>query len=328
MTTTNRTSYKPAPTPLTQSTAWRVAAVATLMAAVAACGGGSDTTAEPTPAPAGATPGPAPGLQVGLLDTSCNGTGKVALKAGVGPSVDVVTDAYGQADGSTVLYGNIDRPENVDSIQDAYWSNIKLSPDCSIDTGYGNNGVNYMAVSNPSYQVEALRVVGRMADGSSYLFGESVQPFTLPDGVVSSSSGTTTFTRLLATGAPDVTFGVKTAFIKSLPQATSPYPDGMKVTDAKVLANGKLLVLTTGGGPYNPFAILRFNPDGTPDATFATGGRYVVSNVSATALSDRFQFSRSSAIDVQADGKILLGGYIAGRNNAPSFYPGVIAAEQ
>ncbi len=322
MTMMKNPSHKPATLPFARAKGWRLAAVGTVVAAMSACGGGgSDTPVATTPDPAAVAPATTP---VGLLDTSCNGTGKVVLKAGIGPSVDVVTDAYGLADGSTVLYGNIDRPENVDSIQSAYWSNIKVKADCSIDTGYGNNGTNFLAVANPSYQVEALRFVSRMADGSSYLFGESVQQFTLASGTVTSSTGTTTVTRLLASGAQDGAFGIKTAFIKSLPQATSPYPDGMTVNDAKVLPDGKLLVLAEGGGPYNPFAILRFNADGTPDASFATGGRYVVPNVTANALSTRFQFSRASAIDVQPDGKLLVGGYASGLNSAPSFYPGVL----
>jgi hypothetical protein len=87
------------------------------------------------------TDGSGGGAPVGLLDKTCNGTGKVILKAGIGASVDTVTDAYGQADGSSIIYGNIDQPENKESIQSAYWSNLKLKPDCSIDTRYGNNDV-------------------------------------------------------------------------------------------------------------------------------------------------------------------------------------------
>ncbi len=304
---------------------WAAGALASLI--LVACGGGGDSATPnpaPTPTPAPTpSPTPSPTPQVGLLDTTCNGTGKAVLKAGFGLSVDTASDAYGLADGSTVMYGNIDQPINQASVQSNYWSNLKLRPDCTIDTAYGNNGLNFFAPSNPDYQVEKLRYVSHLPDGTSYLFGESYQPTTLTDGSVFRVQ-TTTFTKLLNTGAQDTAYGVKVSVIKSRPDSVTPYPNSMTVRDSKVLADGKLLILSTDGGPSFPFAITRFNPDGSPDATFASGGKFVVPNVDPALFSASFIPSRVNSIDVQADGKIILGGYFAGQNGAPSFYPGVM----
>ena len=247
------------------------------------------------------------------------------LKAGIGASVDSARDGYGLADGSTVMYGHIARPTNANSIQSAYWSNIKLKPDCSIDTAYGNNGINFMSVSNPSYQVEKLEVVNRLPDGSAYLFGESTQPITYLDGTTSYKSGAVTVAKVLASGAADTAFGVKSTFVYSrAPTAANPFPDDMSVWDARVLPSGKLLVITLSGGPYFPFAILRFNADGSPDTTFGAGGRFVVANVKADEISSRFQLEAVRSIDVQADGKLLVAGATTGLGNAPTYYPAVV----
>jgi uncharacterized delta-60 repeat protein len=297
----------------------------TTFALSAACGSGGGGGAG-----GGGADGSAPkadggsGMQVGLLDKTCNGTGKVILKAGIGASVDTVTDAFGQADGSSIVYGNIDQPENKESIQSAYWSNLKLKSDCSIDTSYGNNGINFASVASPDYQVENLKWVTRLSNGTSFVFGESVQPYTLADGSSFSATDVTTFTKLLATGAVDTNYGLKVAPTKSLPEATSPYPDGMTVTDAKVLADGKIITLSVGGGPYRPFAIQRFTAAGAPDASFGTGGKLVLSNIVQDAFSKFFRVDFLSSIEVLGDGKMLVGGVFTGLGSSPSFYPGVM----
>jgi len=67
--------------------------------------------------------------------------------------------------------------------------------------------------------------------------------------------------------------------------------------DGKVLVAGRARTSSTTG---NDFALLRFNPDGTPDSTFGAGG-LVTTDLGSTSDS-------ANAIVIQPDGKILLAG--------------------
>lgn len=67
--------------------------------------------------------------------------------------------------------------------------------------------------------------------------------------------------------------------------------------DGRVVAAGSIL---RSGGADADFAVMRFNGDGTPDATFGTDGR-VTTDFSGTD-------DGATALTIQADGKIVVGG--------------------
>jgi uncharacterized delta-60 repeat protein len=68
-------------------------------------------------------------------------------------------------------------------------------------------------------------------------------------------------------------------------------------SDGRVLAAGS--IIRSGAGDTD-FAVMRFTADGTPDATFGTGGRL------ATDFSNTDD--GATALAIQADGKIIVGG--------------------
>ncbi len=99
-----------------------------------------------------------------------------------------------------------------------------------------------------------------------------------------------TLTRLTAGGQPDPSLnGFSTVFADF---------GGSDTGNAiALLANGKLVL---GGSDEHDFALARFNPDGTPDATFGPGGKRTVSFPGTDSV--------AYAMAVQPDGRIVLAG--------------------
>jgi uncharacterized delta-60 repeat protein len=103
--------------------------------------------------------------------------------------------------------------------------------------------------------------------------------------------------RLFAAGDLDALFGSSGVTLQDLRArddfafATAIQPDG------KILVAGKA---STGTSTGNDFAVVRFNPNGTLDTTFGTGG-IVVTDVGSTS-------DVANAIAIQSSGKIVLVG--------------------
>jgi uncharacterized delta-60 repeat protein len=265
---------------------------------------------------------PAPQL-TGLLDTACNGTGKVFFSPAISSRTDTAIDAYGLVDGSTVFFGNIAQPENMQPVvEGGYWSSRKLKPDCSIDTAYGNNGLISTSFSRPLESgAQMLRSMIRLDDGSSYVFGESSQeaPGEIP--LKGFYPGFITFTKLLSTGVIDPSYGVKIQEVKTTTTQDTFAPDKMKVQATKLLSDGKILVLSQAEKLFQDvFTIMRFNADGSLDNTFNQTGKFIFFEV----FSANFSLHKLDSIEVQTDGKILLGGSFTTGNSTPYYVPGVM----
>ena len=85
-------------------------------------------------------------------------------------------------------------------------------------------------------------------------------------------------------------------------------------TDGKILAVGSA---TDGYTRFSPdIALVRFNPDGTPDLSFGTGGQALF-NFGATDESH----DEAYAVVIQPDGKIVVGGRAWHLNNPPGYDP-------
>jgi uncharacterized delta-60 repeat protein len=110
--------------------------------------------------------------------------------------------------------------------------------------------------------------------------------------------------RYNADGTPDQTFGaggkVTTDFNGSHDNA---YAVAVQPADGKIVAAGSAYV-----GNFTEFALARYNPDGSPDASFGSGGR----------LTTRFNpsgWENANALAVQPDGKIVVTGLTRVRND-------------
>jgi uncharacterized delta-60 repeat protein len=106
--------------------------------------------------------------------------------------------------------------------------------------------------------------------------------------------------RLTNSGAFDGTFGVGGAgFIETSSQV---YIEGLvRQADEKILIGGYDFF----GGDWN-FVVTRFNPDGSPDNGFGTGGR-VITNFNRTGMPT--PQDNLEALAVLSDGRIIAGGH-------------------
>jgi uncharacterized delta-60 repeat protein len=133
-------------------------------------------------------------------------------------------------------------------------------------------------------------------DGQAYSIAVQTDGKIVIGGIA--SSGTAfglSLARYDASGSPDSSFGNNGLLIvggNSLGEAV----DVLMQPDGKIVAVGSVNFSNS-----KDFAVLRFNPDGSPDAGFGTGGKVL------TAVSDVSDAALAGAL--QPDGKIVVAGY-------------------
>jgi uncharacterized delta-60 repeat protein len=119
---------------------------------------------------------------------------------------------------------------------------------------------------------------------------------------------------LLNAGALDAGFGAGGTVLTDFPGLQS-----IAVAGAALQPDDKIVIAGTTSSPGSPgngltesneatwdLAVLRYNPDGSPDATFGTGGH--VTGHFGSAL-----YGAAEGVALQADGKILVAGYASPR---------------
>jgi uncharacterized delta-60 repeat protein len=190
------------------------------------------------------------------------------------------------ADGSALVVGWT-RPFNAQGTA-AYLA--RFTPAGDVDTGFSGDGYLTASFADPwKYSLYSSVMVlpgGRVLASGSQMFNESP-----PSGVIIQA--------YTPAGNPDLAFGTGGGRAAAIvPRGANDY-----ATDLLVQPDGKTVVVGMSGyGSYGPFngAVLRFNPDGTPDAGFGAGG---LAQPDFPSLPERWYAALR-----QADGKILLGG--------------------
>jgi uncharacterized delta-60 repeat protein len=190
-------------------------------------------------------------------------------------------DDYGfgvkvQSDGKTVVVGESGVYPLFHSALTRYTKNGRL------DQTFGTGGKVVAALDPGGDGSTALvfQADGKIVTAGSVIHNNFVVAFVTarfnPDGSLDQTFGTN--------GSVQTTFGDSAA----------------EGNDVVLQADGKIIVVGfTGAGSYsslNNFALIRFNPDGSLDQTFGTGGK--VKSASGIATS----------VALTADGKILVGG--------------------
>lgn len=169
----------------------------------------------------------------------------------------------------------------------------RYNTDGSLDTSFGTSGQTTMYVGG-SYACQALRL---QSDGKIVLAGDA--------------GGNMVVVRLSTNGGLDATFNgtgmVNTSFSTGYDEAYA----------LVIQADGKIVVGGHGGdsGQSRNFALLRYNGDGSLDSTFGTDGKV------ATALGS----SKINTLALQADGKIMTGGFLANGDMGGNYWVVAVA---
>ena len=176
----------------------------------------------------------------------------------------------------------------------------RYNPDGTLDPTFGRDGKVLVPASEP--QVYAI---GIQQSGDIVLAGAAA----------STSRGTAPFAliRLHPDGTPDTDFGVDGLVTTSFEGSRSGARAVVAQADGKMITGGARSGAPGASGdavPESGFALTRYDPDGSVDATFGSVGRAL------TTLGDAG--ATPVALAVQPDGKILAAGLVFFTVSAPA----------
>ena len=216
----------------------------------------------------------------GTPDNTFGENGIVVTQVGTGK--DRIYSLAVQNDGKIVAAGH-----SVSSTSD--FAVARYKEDGSIDESFGSNGITITPVGTLGDLVFSVLVQG---DGKIVAAGYSVQGGNNNFAVV----------RYNENGTKDNSFG-EYGIVTT--------PVGMEESKAysvKIQNDGKIVAAgyTLNEGTYN-FAVVRYNPDGSPDISFGTGG-IVITQIGPSN-------SIAYSLAIQKDGKIIIGGKSSNGSN-------------
>lgn len=274
----------------------------------------------------------------GDLDAAFGTAGIATLSVGVG--YDDVRGVTLQADGKIVAVGSARDGANSQIVVARY------NADGSLDTGFdGNSGVSNGVVVTGVSGSDFARAVAIQADGKIVAAGQGAGDFLAPeivlvrynsdgtldttfdaDGIVTTqpnsgsylanaialqgdgkiivagrggagfTGGDFAVVRYNIDGTLDTTFSADGVVTTAIGGGTE------NAYAVAVQADGKVVVAGTGSIQGNQFVVVRYASDGSLDTTFSTDG------IVTTAVGDG-PAAETRALVIQADGKILAGGY-------------------
>src|SRR5438067_7447789 len=208
-------------------------------------------------------------------------------------STDIANAMAVQTDGKLVVVGATYR-DNDFSNED--FAVARYNPDGTLDITFGGGGK--VQTDFPGLAAVASSVVVQ-PDGKIVVAGGAFPLFTF--------LGDFKVVRYNSNGALDTSFGDSGI-------VTTTFPEGSYAFDVALQADGKIIAAGTvfvdfNLGESSDFALARYNPDGTPDATFGNGGH--VSTDFFGLEDDAF------SLLIQPDGKIVA---VGSANDSASFY--------
>ena len=216
--------------------------------------------------------------QPGSLDNSFGNEGIVI--APLSSSDEFGYSVAIQPDNKIILAGH----RETNNVKD--FAIVRYNPDGSMDNNFGNGGL--VIFDGGTDSDKAISVI--IQDDGKILIGGSVYHHltTLDDYAMA---------RFNADGTPDNTFGTGGLVTTDINgEWDNAYAMAIQ-NDGKILLAGEAYM----GGKRN-VGIVRYNPDGSCDCSFGSGGFAILSIGSV--------IDRTRAIALQADGKILAGGWM------------------
>src|SRR2546421_4377407 len=228
----------------------------------------------------------------GDLDPTFGTDGKVLTD--FDHSTDIAYAVAVQTDGKLVVVGTTYRDND---FSDEDFAVARYNPDGTLDKTFGVGGK--VQTDFPGLAAVASSVVVQ-PDGKIVVAGGAFPLFTF--------LGDFKVVRYNSNGSLDTSFGDGGI-------VTTTFPEGSYAFDVALHADGKIIAAGTvfvnfipGESSNTDFALARYNPDGTPDAAFGSGGQ--VSTDFVGMEDDAF------SVLIQSDGKIVA----VGSANSPATY--------
>jgi uncharacterized delta-60 repeat protein len=200
-------------------------------------------------------------MTAGALDTTYGGTGMVTTAIGTFASESLA--AAVQPDLKVVVAGWTNSPSQ--------FAIARCNPDGSLDTAFGSGGIVVLPLS----QGNGAQAVALQPDGKILAAGSA--EFTVKKGT---SIVEWAVVRLNPNGSLDTTFGGGTGEVFTAFAAASSNPPSAIVYALALQSDGKIVATGTGsvtqnGTVTNGLAVARYNPDGSLDTAFGSGGKVV-----------------------------------------------------
>jgi uncharacterized delta-60 repeat protein len=221
----------------------------------------------------------------GSLDTSFDGDGKIVLP--MGGDMELAYSVAIQDDGKIVVSGVSSNGADND------FTTVRLNADGSRDSGFGTNGVIRTQFGNGNETAYDVKI-------------QSDQKIVAAGGTFNGTNSDIAVVRFNPNGTPDSGFGTNGLVTASYTPTSSE-----SALSLVLQPDGKILVSTKTG---NNAGVVRFNHNGTLDASFGTNGK-----VSSQILNFTAAYPFSMAL--QNDGKILISGSLVWLSSGgPSYY--------
>src|SRR5262245_31161308 len=226
----------------------------------------------------------------GSLDPTFGSGGRALTDFSSGSTDDALAIAIQPSDGKIVVVGMSDANDN----GDFDFAVSRYNTDGTLDTSFGTGGI----------------VLTDFADGSDdEAFGVAIQPADGKIVVVGLSDFSIAVARYSPDGTLDASFG-KDHTGKVTTNFTADSTD-LAVAVSIQPADGKIIVAgRTDANFTDQFALVRYNPDGTPDKSFNSDGKIIVPWFSPNSSDD------ATAVAIPSDGKIVVVGTTTDANGS------------
>jgi len=217
------------------------------------------------------------------------------LMTDINRSTDIANAVAVQADGKLVVVGQAYK-HNDYSGEDFVVT--RYNTDGTLDTTFGRGGK--VRTDFPGLAAVPSAVVIQ-PDGKIVVAGGAFPLFTF--------AGNFEVVRYNSNGSLDTSFGNGGIVTTTFPEGSYAFDVALQ-PDGKIIAAGTVFVdFIPGESSDTDFALARYNPDGTPDATFGNGGQ--VSTDFLGLEDDAF------SVLIQPDGKIVA---VGSANNPATYY--------
>jgi uncharacterized delta-60 repeat protein len=224
----------------------------------------------------------------GSLDNTFDGDGKVITDFGL---VDGAHDVVLQPDGRIVAAG---RAGTIPA--GTFFALARYNTNGSLDTSFDTDGKVLTDVSGGRFNLGG-RGVALYTDGRIVVAGGDNTSGQLDFGVV----------RYNPNGASDTSFDTDGKAITDFPLNEETITDMAIQPDGKIVAVGRMnaRIIINEAQDFN-FLLARYNPDGSLDTSFGTGG---IVSTDFTGNGDDF----ARAVVLQPDGRVVVAGQTGGR---------------